>query len=95
MKLKNNPSPVIVWFSKHKRLLDWLYKINKKFFKKFEKDSKIDINSNNLIKFIESSYNYVRISLKLYSSNYSKKMCSRYALFTIIAVKTYLNLTYL
>ena len=66
----------------------------KKFFKKFEKDSKIDINPNNLIKFIEQSYSYARIVLNLYSSKYSKKLYSQPALFTIIALKTYLNLTY-
>ena len=47
-----------------------------------------------MIKFIEHSYSYARISLRLYSSKYSKKMYSQPALFTIIALKTYLNLTY-
>ena len=61
---------------------------------KHSPDSKIDINSNNLIKFIEQSYNYARIVLNLYSSKYSKKLYSQPALFTIIALKTYLNLTY-
>lgn len=95
MNQKNKHSPVIVRFSKHKNLLDFGFKKQtKKFFKKFEKDSKIDINSNNLIKFIEQSYNYARIVLNLYSSKYSKKLYSQPALFTIIALKTYLNLTY-
>ncbi len=49
MNQKNKHSPVIVRFSKHKNLLDFGFKKQtKKFFKKFEKDSKIDINSNNL-----------------------------------------------
>ena len=95
MNQKNKHSPVIVRFSKHKNLLDFGFKKQtKKFFKKFEKDSKIDINSNNLIKFIEQSYSYARIVLNLYSSKYSKKLYSQPALFTIIALKTYLNLTY-
>ena len=95
MNQKNKHSPVIVRFSKHKNLLDFGFKKQtKKFFKKFEKDSKIDINSNNLIKFIEQSYSYARIVLNLYSSKYSKKLYSQLALFTIIALKTYLNLTY-
>ena len=66
----------------------------KKFFKKFEKDSKIEINSCNLVKFIEHAYSYARMTLNLYSSKYSKKMYSQPALFTVIALKTYLNLTY-
>jgi transposase len=95
MNQKNKHSPVIVRFSKHKNLLDFGFKKQtKKFFKKFEKDGKIEINSNNLIKFIEHSYSYARMSLNLYSSKYSKKMYSQPALFTIIALKTYLNLTY-
>lgn len=53
MNTKNKHSPIIVRFSKHKNLLDFGFKKQtKKFFKKFEKDSKIEINSNNLIKFI-------------------------------------------
>ena len=95
MNSKNKHSPIIVRFSKHKNLLDFGFKKQtKKFFKKFEKDGKIEINSNNLIKFIEHSYSYARMSLNLYSSKYSKKMYSQPALFTIIALKTYLNLTY-
>ena len=69
-------------------------KQTKKFFKKFEKDSKIEINSSKLVKFIEYAYSYARMSLNLYSSKYSKKMYSQPALFSIIALKTYLNLTY-
>ena len=43
---KNKHSPVIIRFSKHKILLDFGFKKQtKKFFKKFEKDSKTDINS--------------------------------------------------
>ena len=39
---KNKHFPVIVRFSKHKNLLDFGFKKQtKKFFKKFEKDSKI------------------------------------------------------
>lgn len=95
MNSKNKHSPIIVRFSKHKNLLDFGFKKQtKKFFKKFEKDSKIEINSNNLIKFIEHSYSYARMSLNLYSSKYSKKLYSQPALFSIIALKTYLNLTY-
>lgn len=95
MNSKNKHSPIIVRFSKHKNLLDFGFKKQtKKFFKKFEKDSKSKINSNNLIKFIEHSYSYARMPLNLYSSKYSKKIYSQPALFSIIALKPYLNLTY-
>lgn len=91
MKRKNKHFPVIVMFYKHKNLLDFGFKKQtKKFFKKFEKTSKTEINSSNLIKFIENTYSYARISLNLYSSKYSKKMYSQPALFTIIALKAYL-----
>lgn len=73
-----------------KNLLDFGFR---KTNKKFEKIV-IDINPNNLIKFIEHSYSYIKISLRLYSSKYSKKMYSQPALFTIIALKIYLKLTY-
>jgi len=61
MNQKNKHSPVIIRFSKHKNLLDFGFKKQtKKFFKKFEKDSKIEINSNNLIKFIKHSYSMLK-----------------------------------
>ena len=90
MNWKNKHFSVTIMFWKHENPLDFGFR---KTNKKFEKIV-IDINPNNLIKFIEHSYSYIKISLRLYSSKYSKKMYSQPALFTIIALKTYLNLTY-
>ncbi len=66
----------------------------KDFSKNLKKTVKIEINSSNLVKFIKHPYNYAKISLNLYSSKFSKKLYLQPALFTIIALKTYLNLIY-
>ena len=66
----------------------------KKFFKKYENDQKMSLKSCELIKFIETCYSYAKISLNKYLSNFSKKLYSQPALFTIIYLKIYLNTTY-
>ena len=74
---KKQTFQVIVRFSKYEILLDFGFKKQtKRFFKKFEKDSKIEINSSNLVKFIKHPYNYAKISLNLYSSKFSEKLYS-------------------
>ena len=69
-------------------------KQTKKFFKKYKNQCKSDIKSNKLVKFIEFTYSYSMIALNKYSSKYSKKLYSQPALFTIVALKIYLNMTY-
>ena len=61
MNWKNKHFSVTVRFWKHENLLDFGFR---KTNKKFEKIV-IDINPNNLIKFIEHSYSYIKISLSL------------------------------
>lgn len=95
MKYKNTYSPSIVRFSEHKSLLDFGFKKQtKKFFKKYENSCKTDIKHNELIKFIENCYSYAKITLNYHSCKYSKKLYSQPALFTIIALKIYLKMTY-
>ena len=77
------------------RLLDFGFKKQtKKFFKKYKNQCKSDIKSNELVKFIEFTYSYSMIALNKYSSKYSKKLYSQPALFTIVALKIYLNMIY-
>ena len=57
--------------------------INKKF-KKYENDFKSDYIKNELIKFIEYTYSYSKITLNKYSCGYSKHTYTQQALFTII-----------
>ena len=95
MKRKNKHSPDIIRFSKHKNLLDFGFKNQvKKYFKKLEIGKLNTFSSNELIEFIETCYSYAKISLNKYSSKYSKQMYSQPALFTIVALKIYLNVTY-
>lgn len=95
MKRKNKHSPNIIRFSKHKNLLDFGFKNQvKKYFKKLEIGKLNTFSSNELIEFIETCYSYAKISLNKYSSKYSKQMYSQPALFTIVALKIYLNVTY-
>ena len=96
MNSKNKHSPVIVRFSRHKNLLDFGFKkqSKKKYFKKYENDFKSDYTENELIEFIEYTYSYAKITLDKYSSDYSKHTYTQQLLFTIIALKIYLNMTY-
>ena len=96
MNSKNKHSPVIVRFSRHKNLLDFGFKkqSKKKYFKKYENDFKSDYTENELIEFIEYTYSYAKITLNKYSSDYSKHTYTQQALFTIITLKIYLNMTY-
>ena len=95
MNNKNKHSPSIVRFSEHESLLDFGFKKQtKKFFKKYENACKTDNKHNELIKFIEYCYSYAKIALNNYSCKYSKKLYSQPALFTIIALKIYLKMTY-
>ena len=95
MNQKNKHSPVIVRFSKHKNLLDFGFKKQvKKYFKKLEIGKLNSFSSNELIAFIEIYYSYSKMSLNKFLSKFSKKLYSNPALFTIIALKIYLNVTY-
>ena len=66
----------------------------KKYFKKYENDFKSDYTNNELIEFIEYTYSYSKIKLDKYSSDHSKHTYTQQTLFTIIALKIYLNMTY-
>lgn len=65
----------------------------KKYFKKYENYFKSDYTENELIEFNEYTYSYAKITLDKYSSDYSKHTYTQQALFTIIALKIYLNMT--
>ena len=86
MNTENKHSPVIFRFSKHENLLDFGFKKqSKKYLKKYENDFKSDYTENELIKFIEYTYSYAKITLDKYSCDYSKHTYTQQALFTIIA----------
>lgn len=94
MNTENKHSPVIFRFSKHENLLDFGFKKrSKKYFKKYENYFKSDYTENELIEFNEYTYSYAKITLDKYSSDYSKHTYTQQALFTIIALKIYLNMT--
>lgn len=67
----------------------------RKFFKKKIKNkSKNCYKTIELIKLIEYTYSYAKLSLNKYSSRYSKQLYSQPALLTILVLKIYLKLTY-
>jgi hypothetical protein len=65
-------------------------------FKKPKKDyiKKIFKNKNKLLKFIENTFQYAKITLNKYSNDFSKHSYTQQALFTILAVKIYTKSTY-
>lgn len=91
----NNNSPVVYRYFRDLNLLDFGLKIvDKKSFKSYIKGCKSNLEVDELGKFIELSYNYANCFLKKYSSRYSKKLYSQPALFTILSLKIYYNMTY-
>ena len=95
MNNENKHSPIIISRLKYKTLLDFGFKKqSRKFFKKIKKKSKNCYKTNELIKLIEYTYSYAKLSLNKYSSRYSKQLYSQHALLTILVLKIYLKLTY-
>lgn len=91
----NNNSPVVYRSFRDLNLLDFGLKIvDKKSFKSYINGVKSDLEVDELGKFIELSYNYANCFLKKYSSRYSKHLYSQPALFTILSLKIYFNMTY-
>ena len=66
----------------------------KKSFRSYIKGIKSDIDADELSKFVELSYNYSNCFLSKYSSRFSKQLYSQPALFTILSLKIYCNMTY-
>ena len=62
--------------------------------KRLLKNNKTDYKFNKLVKFIENAYNYAVMIFPKYSNDFSKKLYSQPALFTILAIKIYTKSTY-
>lgn len=65
-------------------------------FKNPHKNSFIKIfkTTNKLLKFIENTFQYAKITLNKYSNDYSKHQYTQHALFTILSIKIYTKSTY-
>ncbi len=87
-------SPVYCGVSKQLNLSDFGYK-NSKFqcLKRFLNKNK-ELKENNLVKFIERTFYYVKIAISKYSNVFSNHLYSQHALFTILAMKIYTKSTY-
>ncbi len=59
----------------------------RKFFKKIKNKSKNCYKTNELIKLIEYTYSYAKLSLNKYSCHYLKQLYSQPALLTILVLK--------
>lgn len=95
MKRKNNYSPFNSLTSKQLNLSDFNFKkITKKSIEKIKEKHKNDLTSNPMINFIILSNQYAKICLNKYSHYYSNHLYTQPALFTILALKIYLKLTY-
>lgn len=96
MNNENKHSPIIISRLKYKTLLDFGFKkqSTKIFQKKIKNKSKNCYKTNKLIKLIEYTYSYAKLSLNKYSCRYSKQLYSQPALLTILVLKIYLKLTY-
>ena len=95
MKTKNKHSPNVFSCLRHKNLLDFGAKKSKlKFLSKNQNDCKLSKNRNEVWNFVKLTYNYGKICLNQYSNKYSKQLYSQPALFTIVLLKIYLNLSY-
>ena len=89
-----NP-PRCYLFSKQLNLSDFgLEKPFTKCAKRLLKNNKTDYKFNKLVKFIENAYNYAVMIFPKYSNDFSKKLYSQPALFTILAIKIYTKSTY-
>ncbi len=82
-------SPRYNMISKQLNLSDFNFKNSEKHHMK-----KIFKNKNKLLKFIENTFQYAKISLNKYSHEFSKHLYTQQALFTILAIKIYTKSTY-
>ena len=80
--------------SKQLNLLDFGLEPVENCVRKFLKDCKNNIKSVNLFKFIEVTFNTVKMVLNDYSSYYSNHIYTQPKLFAILAIKIYTNCTY-
>ena len=95
MKQKLNNPPRTYLFSKQLNLSDFgLEKQFTKYAKRLLKNNKIETNFNKLVKFIEKTYHYASMVFTKYSNEFSKKLYTQPALFTILALKIYTKSTY-
>ena len=95
MKRKLNNPPMRYLFSRQLNLSD--FGLEKQFInraKRLLKSNEINSNFNKLVKFIEKTYYYANIVFPRYSNEFSKKLYSQPALFTILAMKIYTKSTY-
>lgn len=95
MNSKNTYSPYDSLISKQLNLSDFGFEISiQKFVEKSKNWSKKDLEENKLINFIIFTNNYAKRCLNKYSNYFSKHLYSQPILFTILALKIYLKLTY-
>ena len=95
MKQKTNYSQYKILTSKHLNLLDF-FSDNpyENCIQRYFKNDSNNSNENITAKFIEFTYNYVLKSLNKYSNKFSNHIYTQPKLFTILALKSYLNTTY-
>jgi hypothetical protein len=95
MTNKNIHSPSNYLFSKQLNLSDFNFeKPAKNFIKRHLKNHNEDLTNNQLLKFIETTFNYAKISLNTYSNYFSNHLYTQPVLFTILALKIYTKSTY-
>lgn len=82
-------------FSRQLNLSDFgLEKKFKSSTQKILKENNKHITTNNLLKFIEYTYKYAKITLNKYSNYFSNHLYTQPILFTILAIKIYTQSTY-
>ncbi|OQD59343.1 hypothetical protein MBBAR_4c00720 [Methanobrevibacter arboriphilus JCM 13429 = DSM 1125] len=84
--------PICCLFSRQLNLLD--FGLEKKFNNstaKILKENNKDITTNNLLRFIEFTYKYAKITLNKYSNTFSNHLYTQHTLFTISAIKIYIK----
>ena len=94
MKRLKTYSPYKYLCSKQLNLSDFGLEPVENCVRKFLKDCKNNIKPVNLFKFIEFTFNTVKMVLNDYSSYYSNHIYTQPKLFTILAIKIYTNCTY-
>jgi transposase len=92
-KTIHSPSYSII--SKQLNLSDFHFKnLEKNYIKRLLKEKNSQLNKNKLLKFIENTFNYTKITLDKYSNDFSNRLYTQQALFTILAMKIYTKSTY-
>ena len=95
MKRKNTYSPFNNLISRQLNLSDFNFeKPVQNCIKRFKNQFKIDLNENKLINFIFYTYNHAEECINKYSHYFSNHLYTQPTLFTILAMKIYLKLTY-